>query len=93
MQSLARLGAEVTGIDPSHENVGVATLHSQADARLAERLQYRQGTAEALVAEGIAALHILEALGFFVDIQGVRVLLLGDSAGWSRSVQGVYAHL
>ncbi len=61
-EPLARLGAEVTGIDASQEGIGVARLHA------AERdldIDYRQTTAEALAESGetfdaVVALEIVE---------------------------------
>ena len=52
LQSLARLGGSVTGIDASREAICAAQLHMQADSSLQQRLQYRQGTAEELQAQG-----------------------------------------
>lgn len=50
-QSLARLGAEVTGIDPSPENVAVASAHAQGDP-LTRSIRYKAATAEELKARG-----------------------------------------
>ena len=50
-QSLARLGAEVTGIDPSPENVAVASAHAQGDP-LTRSIRYEAATAEELEARG-----------------------------------------
>jgi 2-polyprenyl-3-methyl-5-hydroxy-6-metoxy-1,4-benzoquinol methylase len=52
MQSLARLGGSVTGVDASREAIGAAQMHKQADASLGQNLQYREGTAEQLQAQG-----------------------------------------
>ena len=48
-EPLARLGAEVTGIEPAEESIAVARAHAEA-AGLA--VTYRATTAEALLAEG-----------------------------------------
>lgn len=53
-QSLARLGAEVTGIDPSHENVAVASAHAQGDP-LTRGITYEAATAEEMEARGEGA--------------------------------------
>lgn len=50
-QSLARLGAEVTGIDPSAENVAVASGHSKGDP-LTRGIKYEALTATELEARG-----------------------------------------
>ena len=48
-EPMARLGAEVVGVDASHRNVEVARIHA-AQGGLA--IDYRQGTAEDLLAAG-----------------------------------------
>jgi len=48
-EPLARIGASVTGIDPSRTNIGTAAAHA-AEQGLA--IDYRAATAEDLVAEG-----------------------------------------
>ncbi len=48
-EPMARLGATVTGVDASHRNVEVARIHA-AQGGLA--IDYRQGTAEELLAAG-----------------------------------------
>jgi 2-polyprenyl-3-methyl-5-hydroxy-6-metoxy-1,4-benzoquinol methylase len=50
-EGLARLGADVLGVDAGAENVAVATKHAALDPMLQGRLQYRCTTAEALVEE------------------------------------------
>lgn len=62
-EPLARLGASVTGIDPSDTNVEVARLHAAPFADL--DLAYRATTAEALAAAGetfdvVLALEVVE---------------------------------
>jgi 2-polyprenyl-6-hydroxyphenyl methylase/3-demethylubiquinone-9 3-methyltransferase len=61
-EPLTRLGAEVTGIDASAENIHVARAHAQAGGL---RIDYRAATAETLVAEGlefdaVLALEVVE---------------------------------
>lgn len=51
MQSLARLGADVTGIDPSPENVAIAKAHSKGDP-LTRNIKYEAVTAEELEVRG-----------------------------------------
>ena len=48
-EPMARLGATVTGVDASHRNIEVARIHA-AQGGLA--IDYRQGTAEELLAAG-----------------------------------------
>lgn len=50
-QSLARLGAEVMGVDPSPENVAVASAHAQGDP-LTRTIRYEATTAEELENQG-----------------------------------------
>ena len=61
-EPMARLGATVTGVDAAARNIAVAALHA-GKQELA--IDYRQGTAEALAAEGaqfdiVLALEIVE---------------------------------
>lgn len=51
-EGLARLGADVTGIDVVPENVHVAAAHAQRDPFIRDRIQYRHVSAEELAAEG-----------------------------------------
>ncbi len=70
-EPLARLGARVTGIDPSARNVAIARDHA---TRMGLKIDYRAGTVEDLVSEGrvfdtVAALEVVEHvpdLGAFV---------------------------
>jgi 2-polyprenyl-6-hydroxyphenyl methylase/3-demethylubiquinone-9 3-methyltransferase len=48
-EPMARLGAEVTGIDPSERNIGTARHHAEAQAL---SIDYRVGTAETLAGDG-----------------------------------------
>ena len=61
-EPMARLGAKVTGIDAGEEAVSIARLHG---AQMGLEIDYRQGTAEAIAAEGarfdvVLALEIVE---------------------------------
>ena len=61
-EPMARLGAEVTGVDAVSRNVRVAARHAEGQAL---SIDYRQGTAEALAASGaqfdiVLALEIVE---------------------------------
>ena len=47
-QPLARLGADVTGIDPSPSNVAVASDHASLDPEVAGRVAYRSCSVEEL---------------------------------------------
>ncbi|GLC40181.1 Hexaprenyldihydroxybenzoate methyltransferase, mitochondrial [Pleodorina starrii] len=51
-EALARLGAEVHGIDVTRENVEVARLHAGTDPRVAARVRYDVISAEDLAASG-----------------------------------------
>ena len=50
MQPLARLGAQVTGIDVVESNIAVAKEHASIDSSLQHLLSYRCSTLEDLVA-------------------------------------------
>lgn len=61
-EPLARLGAEVVGVDPSERNIGTARVHAEG-AGLA--IDYRATTAEALAAAGerfdaVLAMEVIE---------------------------------
>mmetsp|Transcript_18085 Transcript_18085/g.45420 ORF Transcript_18085/g.45420 Transcript_18085/m.45420 type:complete len:357 (+) Transcript_18085:127-1197(+) len=51
-ESLARMGATVTGIDATERNIRIARLHAAADPLVAGRVQYEAATVEELVAAG-----------------------------------------
>lgn len=71
-EPLTRLGATVTGVDAAEKNIAVARAHAQAGGL---EIDYRHGTAEALVEAGerfdaVLALEIVEHvadLGLFVE--------------------------
>ncbi len=61
-EPLGRLGARVTGIDPSHKTIGAAQAHART---MALAIDYRATTAAALAAEGarfdaVLALEVVE---------------------------------
>ncbi len=61
-EPLARLGAQVTGLDPAPTNISVAKSHAEVSGLL---IDYRQQTIEALVAEGarydiVLAMEVVE---------------------------------
>jgi len=63
-EALSRLGAEVTAIDPSSENIAIAKAHSSHDKATAS-IQYEQSTIEEVAASGrrfdaICALEVVE---------------------------------
>lgn len=66
-EPLCRLGATVTGIDPSDENVAAARLHAE---RGGLAIDYRATTAEALAAEGARfdVVTILEVVEHVADV-------------------------
>jgi Methyltransferase domain len=53
LQSLARMGAHVTGIDVAAASVAIAERHAQDDPWIASRVTYREASAEQLVDEGV----------------------------------------
>ena len=61
-ESMARLGADVTGVDPAQTSIAVARRHAQETGA---RLAYRAATAEDLAREGrrfdvVAAMEVVE---------------------------------
>lgn len=61
-EPMARLGAQVTGVDAGEKNIGVASLHAQ---QMGLAIDYRHSSAEAMAAEGrqfdiVLALEIVE---------------------------------
>jgi 2-polyprenyl-6-hydroxyphenyl methylase/3-demethylubiquinone-9 3-methyltransferase len=51
-EPLARLGANVVGLDATEENVLAARVHAAREPRLTDRLQYTHDTVEGLVEQG-----------------------------------------
>ncbi|MEQ8179429.1 MAG: bifunctional 2-polyprenyl-6-hydroxyphenol methylase/3-demethylubiquinol 3-O-methyltransferase UbiG [Amphiplicatus sp.] len=79
-EPMARLGAEVVGVDASETNIKVATLHAEEGGL---RIDYRAGTVESLVEAGEAPFDIvlnLEAVEHVADID----LFLQSSAALVR---------
>ncbi len=68
-EPLARLGAEITGIDPGAGNVDVARLHGE---RGGLAIDYRATTAEALAASGATfdAVLAMEVVEHVADVPG-----------------------
>jgi 2-polyprenyl-6-hydroxyphenyl methylase/3-demethylubiquinone-9 3-methyltransferase len=66
-EPMCRLGAEITGIDPSEENIAAARHHAE-EGGLA--IDYRATTAEALAAEGARfdVVTILEVVEHVADV-------------------------
>ena len=58
-EPLARLGADVLGIDASDENIGVAIRHRDVDSAAFTHLQYRCCTSEQLVQEFEGAFDVV----------------------------------
>lgn len=73
-ESLARLGARVTAVDPSEDLVEVAKLHAQLDART-RTIDYQSGlTAEDLVnthAESFDVVCLLEVIEHASDVESL----------------------
>jgi len=64
-EPLARLGANVVGLDASANNIRVAKLHAEKDPVLGQRLVYVEGTAESLLIQrqqfdAVCALEVIE---------------------------------
>ena len=57
-EALARLGADVTGVDTSATAIRVAAAHAQADPAVASRTTYRNATAEQVQQEGVLLLSV-----------------------------------
>jgi 2-polyprenyl-6-hydroxyphenyl methylase/3-demethylubiquinone-9 3-methyltransferase len=70
-EPMTRLGAKVTGVDASSNNVRVAARHAEGQALA---IDYRQGTAEAL-AETSAAFDIVLALEIVEHVADVDLFL------------------
>ncbi len=69
-EPMARLGAEVTGVDASHANIAVAQVHAER-SQLA--IDYRHGTAEQLLEAGEPAFDVvlnLEVVEHVADVSG-----------------------
>lgn len=74
-EPLARLGADVIGIDPVFESINQAQIHSQLDSKLEGRLKYRNCNIEDLSSQpehieaydGLVASEVLEHIQ---DVEG-----------------------
>ena len=71
-EPMARLGAEVTGVDASEKNVKTASVHA-GQSGLA--IDYRAGTAEALLAAGEGAYDVVLALEIVEHVADVDAFL------------------
>jgi 2-polyprenyl-6-hydroxyphenyl methylase/3-demethylubiquinone-9 3-methyltransferase len=79
-EPMARLGAAVTGIDPSERNIAAARLHAAEDGL---PIDYRAETAEALAAGGakfdvVLAMEVIEHVADRAAFLGACVALLAD---------------
>lgn len=76
-EPLARLGAEVLGIDPVFESINQAQIHSQTDLELKDRLRYRNCNIEDLSsqAEHINTYDALVASEVLEHIEDVESFL------------------
>ena len=52
------MGANVTGIEPQHDNISAAIAHAQVDPVVAERTTYLAVTAEELASSGLFHKHV-----------------------------------
>ncbi|ESR24083.1 bifunctional 2-polyprenyl-6-hydroxyphenol methylase/3-demethylubiquinol 3-O-methyltransferase UbiG [Lutibaculum baratangense] len=75
-EPLARLGAEVTGVDPSETNVATAALHAE---EAGVEVTYRATTAEALAAEGARfdVVVLMEVVEHVSDVPGFLAACAG----------------
>ena len=84
-EPLARMGAEVTGIDAAEENVAAAAAHAEETE---VTISYRATTAEALVAEGASfdAVISMEVVEHVAD----RDAFLADCVALTRPGGGLF---
>ena len=75
-EALARLGANVTGIDTSATAIAVASAHAQADPAVASRTTYQNVTAEQLQQEGRSQLSKLHSARFYMLQILLRIMSL-----------------
>jgi len=80
-ESLARLGATVTGIDVSEENVSIASVHAAQDPLTQSRITYQCISAEELQASGArydivisseVIEHVLKPAEFLATLSSMR---------------------
>ena len=75
-EPLARLGAEVTGLDPAEESIVVARAHAEATGA---RLAYRAGTVDDLIAEG-ARFDVVTALEVVEHVADLRAFVAASGS-------------
>lgn len=75
-EPLARMGANVTGIDAAEKNISIASLHAE---QMGVTVDYRHTTAEALAASG-AQYDIVTALEIVEHVADVEAFLQAASA-------------
>jgi len=75
-EPLARMGAEVVGLDPAPESIAVARAHAAATGA---RLTYRAGLVEDLVAEG-ARFDVVTALEVVEHVADLRAFVAAAAA-------------
>ncbi len=75
-EPLARMGAEVVGLDPAPESIAVARTHAEATGA---RLTYRAGLVEDLVAEG-ARFDVVTALEVVEHVADLRAFVAAAAA-------------
>ena len=75
-ESLARMGADVTGVDAAAANVAIAKTHVSVDPALVGKITYRVAAAETLLAERASfdAVLALEVIEHARDPDAVRCL-------------------
>lgn len=81
-EALARLGANMTSIDPSDVNIGVASRHSSTDP-LTSNIEYKQTTVEELARTGrkfdvVCSLEVIEHVETPLAFVGACSSLLKD---------------
>ncbi|KAG0342675.1 Hexaprenyldihydroxybenzoate methyltransferase, mitochondrial [Podila horticola] len=89
-EALARLGAQVTGLDASNENIQMAKIHAKKDPLLngssPGSLEYRHQTAEQLLEQGlqfdvVCSMEVIEHVGNpagFLKVLGQLIKPNGD---------------
>ena len=75
-EPLARLGADVTGLDPAEPSIAVARAHAEATGA---RLAYRAGTVDDLVAEG-ARFDVVTALEVVEHVADLRAFVAASAS-------------
>jgi len=74
-QSLARLGATVTGIDAAEPNIAAARAHHERAGAHGDHVTYEHGTAEALKVRVGAAYDVVCCLEVLEHVKSVDLLL------------------